>query len=250
MKHIILVVALCVPLGANANVLRNGLDSLGIYGQVVGTPSHVTAGNAYGSITASGGNTTTGVGVAFNGANSEWWFAHLGFDYGVGPALNGGTYTIYSPTGVKVGSGPSPSNISGHSLQFNARFGKGFQVAQNVIVGPYIGYQCAQFTLWVMGQSAAYVNNALGGGVYGAIAPTSRITISGHIGYLGGISTNAPGANVLQVGTKADYRFDSSWSGFVGAYYDRYSASGRMGTASRDIRVNDVRGIFGLAYHY
>ncbi|MBU2784228.1 hypothetical protein HAP93_00345, partial [Acidithiobacillus ferriphilus] len=148
MKHIILVVALCVPLGANANVLRNGLDSLGIYGQVVGTPSRVTAGNAYGSITASGGNTTTGVGVAFNGANSEWWFAHLGFDYGVGPALNGGTYTIYSPTGVKVGSGPSPSNISGHSLQFNARFGKGFQVAQNVIVGPYIGYQCAQFTLW------------------------------------------------------------------------------------------------------
>ncbi len=250
MKRVIFAAALFIPLGANANILRDGLNSLGVYGQIVGTPSRVIAGNSYGSIIASGGNTTTGVGVAFNGANSEWWFAHLGFDYGVGPVLSGGTYTIYTPTGVKVAGGPSPTHVRGHSLQFNARFGKGFRIARNAIVGPYIGYQCAQFTLWVKGQSAAYVNNALGGGVYGAIAPTSRITVSGHIGYLGGISTNAPGANVLQVGTKADYRFDSSWSGFVGVDYDNYSASGRMGTGSRSIHVNAVRGIFGVAYHY
>jgi hypothetical protein len=156
MKPIILAAALfiplVIPLGANANDLRNRLDSLGIYGQIVGTPSSVTAGNPHGSITASGGNTSAGVGATFNGANSEWWFAHLGFDYGAGPALNGGTYTIYSPPGVKVGGGPSPSNRRGQSLQFNARFGKGFQVAQNVIVGPYIGYQYAQFTLWVKGR--------------------------------------------------------------------------------------------------
>ncbi|WP_139110825.1 hypothetical protein [Acidithiobacillus thiooxidans] len=57
---------------------------IGIYGQVVGTPSSVSASDP--SASASGGNTVGGVGVFANGVNSDLWFMHLGFNYAAGAA--------------------------------------------------------------------------------------------------------------------------------------------------------------------
>lgn len=233
MKKIVMVATLlAAPALASADSLSTGLDNIGVYGQIVGTPTTISAGNS-GSV--SGGNTTGGVGISATGVNSQWWFTHLGFNYGAGPIVSNSSY-----------------HSGGHSLQFNARIGKGFEVANDVIVGPYLGYQYTQFSFGLDGYSASYNNNALGGGIYGAVAPTSQITLTGHVGYLAGVSANNgnPSANVLQIGAKADYRFDSEWSGFVGVGYNRYSASQQFYATNVGLHVNDIRGIFGLAYHF
>jgi hypothetical protein len=258
-KKIIMVAAItaaAIPVAASANALSSGLNSIGVYGQIVGTPSTVSASDPNGSITASGGNTEGGVGVTLSGVNSDLFFTHLGFDYGAGPAINGGSYTLYNKSGTAVASGSGSANVGGHTLQFNARLGKGFAIGENAMVGPYVAYQYGQFTEGLDGYKETYDNNALGGGLFAAVAATNEITLSGHVGYLAGISASAsgltgtPSSNVLQVGGRADYRFDTRWSGFVGVAYDRYSASDSVNGVNGNAHINDIRGIFGLAYHY
>jgi hypothetical protein len=34
--------------------------------------------------------------VTLSGVNSDLFFTHIGFDYGAGPAINGGSYTLYN----------------------------------------------------------------------------------------------------------------------------------------------------------
>jgi len=257
MKRFLILAALAIPAFASADSLSTGLDSIGVYGQIVGTPTTISASiPGYGSATASGGNTTGGIGVSATGVNQQLWFTHLGFNYAFGPAINSATATVYNASGNPIASGSGSVNDHGHSLQFNARLGKAFEVAHDVIVGPYIGYQYAQFSVGLDGYSASYGNNAVGGGIYAAMAPSSQITLSGHLGYLAGVSAtatdakNTPSADDLQVGAKADYRFDSRWSGFVGVDYDRYSASDQVNATLGNAHINDVRGLVGMAYHY
>ncbi|MGE4531667.1 MAG: hypothetical protein AB7C98_10140 [Acidithiobacillus sp.] len=256
MKRFLILAVLAIPTVASANSLTAGLDNIGVYGQIVGTPTTLSATvPGYGSATASGGNTTGGIGVSATGINQQLWFMHLGFNYAFGPAIDGGSAKFTSADGVSE-SGSGSANDHGHSLQFNARLGKAFEVAHNVIVGPYLGYQYAKFSLGLDGYSASYGNNAFGGGVYAAMAPTNQITLSGHIGYLAGVSatatgaTHTPSSDVLQVGAKADYRFDPNWSGFIGVDYDRYSASDQVNASVGSVHINDVRGLVGMAYHY
>jgi len=141
-------------------------------------------------------------------------------------------------------------------LQFNARIGKGFAIGENAMVGPYVACQYGQFTESLDGYKETYDNNALGGGLFAAVAATNEITLSGHVGYLAGISASAsgvtgtPSSNVLQVGGRADYRFDSRWSGFVRVAHDHYSASDSVNGVNGNAHINNIRGIFGLAYHY
>ena len=151
-------------------------------------------------------------------------------------------------------------------MAFNARFGKLFAIGENAAVGPYLAYQYADFKVGLDGITAGYRNNAVGGGIFGALAMSSRWSVSGHLGYLAGVSASAsaadyygsysahnpPSSGVLQIGAKADYRFDSAWSLFGGINYDHYLASYSYTpyALNASATINDIRGIVGMAYHF
>jgi hypothetical protein len=147
-------------------------------------------------------------------------------------------------------------------MAFNARIGKLFAIGEGAAVGPYLAYQYADFKMGLDGYAAAYRNNAAGGGVFGAVVVSSNMSLTGHLGYLAGVSASAsaagysannpPSSGVLQVGAKLNYRFDHDWSVFGGINYDRYSASYSYTpkALNASATINDVRGIVGMAYHY
>ncbi|MCL4527297.1 MAG: hypothetical protein M1492_12750 [Gammaproteobacteria bacterium] len=258
-----LVIAAVAPVAAAntlADSLSHALDTIGIYGEVAGTPSSVTANTPQASLSANGGNTNGGAGIAMTGVNSQLWYVHLGADYAFGAPINGGT-----ATGTINGITPTATqsaHVSGHSMAFNARIGKLFAIGNNAAIGPYLAYQYADFKWGLDGYTAAYRNNAVGGGVFGAVAIDPQITLTGHLGYLAGISASAsaagysahnpPSSGVLQVGGKVDYRFDPAWSVFGGLDYDRYSASYSYTpyALNASATINDIRGIVGMAYHF
>ena len=238
-----------------ADTLSHALDTIGVYAEAVDTPSNVTASDVYGSETANGGNTTGGLGLQLSGVNRDWWFTHIGVNYAFGSPFNGG-----GVNGVVNGNGSA--HVSGHSMSFNLRFGKGFQIGQNALIGPYLAYQYAQFQSSLDGYSATYGNNGVGGGVFAADAVSNSLTVTGHIGYLAGVTatasaagyaaSNPPSSGVLQLGAKIDYQFSREFSVFAGLNYDRYSASYSYTpiALNASATINDIRGIAGLAYHY
>ena len=203
----------------------------------------------------SGRDTIGGIGAQFSGINRALWFIHFGLNYGFGPLAKGGT-----ATGAINGSASGP--VSGHSRTLNLRFGKGFRVSPGVIIGPYFAYQYAQFSAELGPYSLTYTNNGAGGGFYGAVAATKALTFLAHADYLVSTSTSAsfsgtkipnmPGAGVLQLGAKVDYRMTHDYSLFAGVEYDRYTASYTVpfGTAHVNGKIQEIRGLVGLAYHY
>lgn len=260
MKYKILIACAAIstlPAVACASSLSHGLNSLGIYGEAVGTPNSFNSFNTQGLAKsfqtmkpASGGNTSGGIGVVLSGVSKDNFFMHLGFNYGFNPII-----------------GDNTSN-SGHSLAFNARLGKGFLFGRHLMFGPYIGYQYAQFKLGIGNHdsfaNATYNNNAIGGGLFIAMEPVQDLTVTAHAGYLAGIASNekvnldsfslepggTPSANVFQLGGKLSYRFLSDVSGFVGVDYDRYMASNYVGPINIKTRVNTLRGMVGIAYNF
>ncbi|MBU2848164.1 hypothetical protein HF925_06155 [Acidithiobacillus ferriphilus] len=261
---IALAIAAIAPVAA-ADTLSRALDTIGVYGEVAATPSSASVSDPYGSISANGGNTNGGVGITMTGVNQELWYTHLSADYAFGSPINGGTI---SGTLNNVGTAPASgsAHVSGHSMAFNARIGKLFGIGEDAAVGPYLAYQYADFKMGLDGITAGYRNNAVGGGVFGALALSSRLSMTGHLGYLAGVSASAsatdyygsysahnpPSSGVLQIGAKADYRFDSDWSVFGGIDYDRYSASYSYTpyALNASATINDIRGIVGMAYHF
>lgn len=263
MKHItwISCAALSVfPVLACASPLQHSLNYIGIYGEAIGTPDSYNSFNtqdftqSFKSMKpAAGGNTSGGVGVVLNGISHDNVLLHLGFNYGFSPI---------------IGDSNGNTSNSGHSMAFNARLGKGFQFSPNLIVGPYIGYQYAQFKLGIGDNgnfgNATYNNNTIGGGLFLAMEPVQDLTLSAHAGYMVGISSNekvnfsdlsvqpggVPSANVFQVGGKLSYRFLPNVSGFIGVNYDRYLASKQFGPINVKTRVNSLRGMVGVAYNF
>ncbi|MDD5377976.1 MAG: hypothetical protein ACYDD9_05995 [Acidithiobacillus sp.] len=255
-----LAIAAIAPVAA-ADTLSQALDTIGVYGEVAATPSSASASVPSGSVSANGGNTNGGVGITMTGVNQELWYTHLSADYAFGSPINGGTIS-----GTLNNGGGAPAsgsaNVSGHSMAFNARIGKLFAIGENAAIGPYVAYQYADFKMGLDGYTAAYRNNAVGGGAFGALVVSSRLSVTGHLGYLAGVSASAsaagygannpPSSGVLQIGAKADYRFDPDWSVFGGIDYDRYSASYSYVpyALNASATINDIRGIVGMAYHF
>lgn len=234
---------------------------IGIYGQVVGTPSSVSASDPSASASASGGNTVGGVGVFANGVNSDLWFMHLGFNYAAGAAISGGSGTVNN------NNASSSTSVNGHSLQFNARLGKLFAVTPVVAVGPYLAYQYADSKLGVNGfGNVTYGNNALGGGVELVTNTGGPFDVDAHIGYLAGVDatasantidgsgsfSNPPSSGVVQLGAKGVYAFTPQFSAFAGIAYDRYHTSYNypLEAVSASATINEVRGMVGLAYNF
>jgi len=231
--------ALAASFGQTQNII-------GIYGQVTGTPSTLSASDASHSASASGGNTSGGIGVFANGVNSQLWFVHLGFNYTDGAAISS-----------------SSTSVNGHSMQFNARIGKLFPVAPAFAVGPYLAYQYANFKMGVNGiGNADYNNNAMGGGLEIVTNTGGPFDVSAHIGYLAGVTASAsvdgygahnpPSSGVLQMGAKGVYSFTPQFSAFAGVAYDRYHASYNYAPDSinASATINEVRGMVGLAYNF
>ncbi|MBU2857368.1 hypothetical protein HF289_10985 [Acidithiobacillus ferrooxidans] len=254
-----LAIAAIAPVAA-ADTLSQALDTIGVYGEVAATPSSASASVPSGSVSANGGNTNGGVGITMTGVNQELWYTHLSADYAFGAPINGGSITGTLAGGSDTGTGSA--HVSGHSMAFNARIGKLFAIGEDAAVGPYLAYQYADFKTGLDGYTAAYRNNAVGGGAFGALVLSSRLSVTGHLGYLAGVSASAsaagygannpPSSGVLQIGAKADYRFDPDWSVFGGIDYDHYSASYSYVpyALNANATINDIRGIVGMAYHF
>ncbi|MEY2343203.1 hypothetical protein AB4090_14005 [Acidithiobacillus sp. IBUN Pt1247-S3] len=248
---------LIFPAAAWASDLIRGDNYIGIYGQAIGSPESFNPINTQALAQSfrtknlvHGGNASGGVGVVLSGLTRDNVLLHLGFNYG------------FSPTISQV------TSSGGHSLAFNARLGKGFNLERGLVIGPYLGYQYAQFNLdYDHGPYTAeesYNNNAIGGGLFVAAEPLRDVTLSAHAGYLVGISeTNrfhvsnlsvtsgrALSASVLQVGGKISYRFLPDLSAFVGMDYDRYMAGKHYGPVDVRTRLNVLRGLVGLAYNF
>ena len=261
---IALAIAAIAPVAA-ADTLSHALDTIGVYGEIAATPSNASAGTPYGSISANGGNTNGGVGITMTGVNQELWYTHLSADYAFGSPINGGTISgALNNVGTAPASGSA--HVSGHSMAFNARIGKLFGIGEDAAVGPYLAYQYADFKMGLDGVTAGYRNNAVGGGVFGALALSSRLSMTGHLGYLARVSASAsatdyygsysvhnpPSSGVFQIGAKVDYRFDQDWSMFGGLDYDRYYASYSYipYALNASATINDIRGVVGMAYHF
>lgn len=261
---IAMAIAAIAPVAA-ADTLSQALDTVGVYGEVATTPSSASVSDPYGSISANGDNTNGGVGITMTGVNQELWYTHLGADYAFGAPINGGSITGTLASGGSA-TGTGSAHVSGHSMAFNARIGKLFAIGEDAAVGPYLAYQYAQFKMGLDGYSANYSNNAVGGGVFGALAISSRLSMTGHLGYLAGVSASAsaadyygsysahnpPSSGVFQIGAKIDYRFDQDWGVFGGLDYDRYYASYSYVpyALNASATINDIRGIVGMAYHF
>lgn len=247
MKKLAATVVLSVfPACALAASFGQTQNLIGIYGQVTGTPSSVSASDANQSVSASGGNTSGGIGVFANGVNNQLWFVHLGFNYTDGPAISSSSVAV-----------------NGHSMQFNARIGKLFPVAPAYAVGPYLAYQYANFKLGLNGiGNANYDNNALGGGLEIVTNTGGPFDLSAHIGYLAGVTASAsangygannpPSSGVLQMGAKGVYAFTPQFSAFAGVAYDRYHATYNYvpDAITASATINEVRGMVGLAYNF
>lgn len=262
MKKILTAALLTLtPAVALAQGFGQAMDLFGIYGQIDGTPSTLSASVPGASLHGSGGNTNGGVGVFAAAVNNDLYFTHLGFDYSAGAPISGGSLTGSDANGTGNLSGSEHTN--GHSLQFNARIGKLFQVAPVIAVGPYLAYQYANFRGSINGfGSASYDNNALGGGVELVTNTGGPFDISAHLGYLAGVSAtasdnygsapNTPSSGVLQLGARGVYSFTPHFSAFAGVAYDRYHASYAYAPyqLTATATINDVRGMVGLAYNF
>lgn len=233
--------------------LLHHLNTNAIYGEAVANSSTLSVTSGANSENLTGNHMVGGVGVQFSGINATLWFLHMGLNYGLGPIANGGT-----ATGTVNGTGSGP--VSGNSLAFNFRFGKGFRLSRALLAGPYLADQYARFSASLYGSSLTYINNAIGGGVYAALAISKDVTFTGHAGYLVSASSSAslsganvagmPGADVLQAGGKVDYATSPHYSLFAGVEYDRYSGSYAAPTVTANATITEVRGMVGLAYHY
>lgn len=248
--------AAAVAASANACAgLRHAINTNAIYGEAIANSSTLSASTSTASESLSGHDTIGGIGLQFSGINRALWFMHIGFNYGLGPLAKNGT-----ATGAVTGS--AAGAVSGHSRALNLRLGKAFRLGPGVLVGPYLAYQYAQFTAELGANSLSYQTNGVGGGFFGALTVTKRLTLLAHAGYLVGASGSAsvsgtalpgaPSAGVLQMGAKLDYGFAHVYSLFIGAEYDRYSASytAASGTGSANGRIQELRGLMGIAYHY
>lgn len=263
MKKIITAAVLSViPVVAMAGV-QDAFNQIGIYGQAVDNNANLSVSDPNGSVSANGGNTVGGLGVTASGVNQSLWYTHLGFNYGFGSPINGGNATASDSNGSASASGSANGYVNGHSLQFNLRIGKLFSVAPSMAVGPYLAYQYAGFSVGVNNiGTATYDNNAIGGGVEAGAELGSSIGLTGHIGYLAGVSAtanaggvsanNTPDADDLQIGAKASYAITSNAAIFVGIDYDRYSASDSYApdAITGSATINQVRGLAGVSYLY
>lgn len=246
-KVIAAAIALSVfPTYALAASFGQTQNLIGVYGQVTGTPSSISASDKTQSVSASGSNTSGGIGVFANGVNNQLWFVHLGFNYTDGPAVSSNSVAV-----------------NGHSMQFNARIGKLFSVAPAFAVGPYLAYQYANFKLGLNGVgNISYNNNAMGGGLEVVTNTGGPFDIDAHVGYLAGVTASAsadgynahnpPSSGVLQMGAKGVYSFTPQFSAFAGVAYDRYHGSYNYvpNDISASATVNEVRGMVGLAYKF
>lgn len=235
--------------------LRHAVNANAVYGEGITNSSTLSASTTNASESWSGKDTIGGAGFQVSGLSRALWFIHIGFNYGFGPLAKGGT-----ATGVVNGTASGP--VTGHSRALNLRFGKGFRIGAHVLLGPYVAYQYAQFTAELGSDSLTYANNGVGGGFFAVATATRALAFLGHVDYLVSASASAslsgtpvqnmPGAGVLQVGVKMDYHMTEAYSLFFGTEYDRYSASytAPSGVGSASGRIQELRGLIGIAYHY
>ncbi len=195
----------------------NLLNNVGVYGE-------------YAGITNSGESSSGGIGARAEGYwNGFYGDADLGYTFGT------------------LSSAPA-----GHSTLVNLKLGYGLSLGNQVVVGPYLGYQYFGNTNRYDGLALTDSNNALGGGLFAAWAPDSRWGVQGHIGYLDGVSSSLTdnvgdgysqsAANLLSVGAEVDYRISGPWSVFTALHYDHYMESGQS--------LNLLRGVFGASVSF
>ncbi len=263
MKKIIIAALAAFPVVASANI-DQAFNQIGIYGQIVTNPSTVSASGPYGSGSASGSNTVGGIGATASGVNQWLWYTHLGFNYGFGAPINGGSGSGFDKfLGSGSGSINGAEHTHGHSLQFNLRVGKLFPFSSDIAVGPYLAYQYAGFAVGVNGVGTlTYDNNAIGGGIEAGTVLGNGLSFTGHVGYLAGVDasagdgvgslTHTPSSDDLQLGIRGNYAFTSNFGVFAGINYDRYSASDSDAAyaISGSATINQIRGLVGISYLY
>lgn len=201
------------------------LNNLSVYGNIGGITDH-------------GGQTSGGVGVKASAYTDNWLLsADWHHDFSSLFAVPGAT-----------GGGANFVNVkAGYLIPFSSNFA----------VGPYATYQYTRFSVNGPSGDGSFhlTNNAIGGGLMGALA-AGPLSFVGHIGYLGGVSatysytdngyryavsSSSGSLNVLSLGVQANYRVAGPWYLFTGFDWDRYSNHG-----SDDL----LQGDFGLGYSF
>lgn len=215
---------------AFANGVSGPLNSVAVYGNIAG-------------ITNTGGNTTGGLGIKGSYLNSNGWLFTAGYRHDFGAPF------------------ASPYDTTGGSMTgINVKAGYLMQVAPDLVVGPYLGYQYSHFgvnfTENATAANLSYANNAIGGGLYAAYG-TGDLTFTGNVGYLAGIDAtdtlSADGqkisandsrlsSNLLQVGLQADYKISGPWYALAGFKYDRY--------LNGPSHITLLQGDFGVGYSF
>ena len=199
--------AAAVPALAAASPLSSAINTVGVYGEGVGVTN---------------GNSTGGIGVHLSGLNRWDFFTLLDYNYAFDNVL---------------------ANTDGHYQSVDAKIGKAFSIGPSILIGPYVGYQYANFYAKVPGFSASYDNNAVGGGLFGALAAAPDLVFTGNVGYLGGVGASGPlsTSDVVEVRTQADYRIMGPWYAFAGLSYNHYTVN-----SGYDL----LRGYAGLSYTF
>ena len=201
---------------ANTAPVNQLLNNVGIYGQ-------------YAGITSAGESSSAGIGGRLE---TEW------------NGLFGSADIGYTP-------GSLTADPHGSSTLVNMKLGYGFSPVANVMVGPYLGYQYFGVSNSYQGVTLTDSNNALGGGVFAAWAPSNTWGVQGHIGYLAGVSSSVNGdgynlagqaANLLNMGVEVDYRVSGPWNVFAGIHYDHYMEAGAT--------MNLIRGVVGASLSF
>jgi len=188
------------------------LNSFGVYGNVNTTGGHT-------------GKTTGGIGVQGRFFTDNFLLsANYHHEFG----------SSFSGPGITGGS----SNGVGVKLAYLIPLGQDFAF------GPYLGYQYQRWSEHTDSASASIANNAIGGGGYLAFAD-GPLTVTGNIGYLGGVSatyrvsangvslsdsTTSGSLNDLQLGLQADYQVSGPWYAFANFKWNRYMDHGATNT--------------------
>ncbi|MHB1665885.1 hypothetical protein [Thiomonas sp.] len=209
-----------LPLAASAGTLRSAMNSVGVYGEGQGFSSQYSGG--------------PDAGLGLRGTTLQGnWFGTAGVHYDFGGY---GT--------------PTPSG--GHVWGVGVKAGYLIPLGGHFRVGPYLGYDHLQFHEEFFG-GAAHIgseNDALGGGLYAAWAPVSRLSIQVYAGYLGGINASGDvngtavhvrSSNVVQVGALTDYRLTGPVHLFAAFRYNHLNG---------DFKGNQYRWLAGAAYSF
>ncbi len=165
-----------------------------------------------------------------------------------------GSYVVPTYVGVPIGAyGSLSQSDSAQVTDFSARYGKGFDIKDNLMLTPYIeigrhewkrtlGAGCMLAAVASCGSSEDYTNNYWGLGVLGQVSPASNIVLTANAflgrtfsssisgsgqGYAVGIpaSTTSFGdqglgnSTIYKVGASADYAFTDTIHGNIGLDY-------------------------------